>query len=110
MTKITAVNALLQVAQGCGIVSAQITVPIRTPQLVPDNYLSSVGAKPKFGRQNKLTPDGNAATKQQRVRSVQHWIGSFTFNGQNFPYTMVGKDPRNGGITHVDTSLIPISF
>lgn len=38
------------------------------------------------------------------------WNGSFTSNGQVFPFTMVGSDPSLGSKTsHVKTILIPVS-
>jgi chitinase len=110
MRKLTAACAIVVAMLGCSAASAQITGTVKTPQLIDENYLARLGMKPKFERQNKLTADGNAATKQQRVRSVQTWMGSFTSNGQIFPYTMVGKDPTKGGEAHVETALISISF
>src|SRR5581483_720727 len=55
------------------------------------------------------------ATQAQNLASAQvkeppMFNGSFTFNGQVFPFTMVGSDPALGSKTsHVKTILIPVS-
>jgi hypothetical protein len=89
---------------------AQNTKPVKHPQIVGTGYMSQVGATAKFSSANKMTPDGNLATKQQRVNSVPNFTRSFTFGGTTFPYSMVGTDPQKGGTTHVDTSLVTIQF
>jgi chitinase len=87
---------------------AQGNGQVKRPQVVGNKFM--VGAKLQFARSNKMTPDGNAASKQQRVRSVPNFQGSFMFQGQTFPYTMVGKDPNHGGTSKVDTSFVSLSF
>jgi hypothetical protein len=82
----------------------------RAPIQVGSGYLESQGARMKFARSNKMTPDGKAAIQQQRIVSVRNWSGSFTYQGQVFPYTMVGNAPTRGGETEFETQLIPISF
>jgi hypothetical protein len=89
---------------------AQNPIPVKHPQIVSPGYMSQTGATIKFASANKLTADGNAATKQQRVNSVPNFSSSFTFGGTTYPFTMVGKDPQNGGSTHVDTSLVTIQL
>ncbi|MGD0302390.1 MAG: hypothetical protein ABSE86_35385, partial [Bryobacteraceae bacterium] len=88
----------------------QNTNPLRHPQIVNPGYMSQTGAVAMFTSANKLTPDGNAATKQQRVNSVPNFSSSFTFSGTTYPYTMVGADPTKGGATRVDASLVTIQF
>src|SRR5579884_2130714 len=45
-----------------------------------------------------------------QVKEPPMFNGSFTFNGQVFPFTMVGSDPALGSkISHVKTILIPVS-
>jgi hypothetical protein len=45
-----------------------------------------------------------------QVNEPPMFNGSFTFNGQVFPFTMVGSDPALGSKTsHVKTILIPVS-
>ncbi len=50
------------------------------------------------------------ALANAQVKEPPTFNGSFTFNGQVFPYTMVGSDPALGSKTsHVKTILIPVS-
>lgn len=44
------------------------------------------------------------------VISVPNFSRSFTFNGTNFPYTMVGNDPSLGHITTVPTKIVAVSL
>jgi hypothetical protein len=89
---------------------AQDARPVKHPQIVDNAFLSRLGAAAKFTAANKLTPDGSAATRQQRVNSVPNFTSSFAFGGTTFPYAMVGKAPQKGGATDVETSLITIQF
>jgi hypothetical protein len=91
-------------------VLGQAPAHTRQPIRVNSGYLESQGARLKFARSNKMSEDGKAAVQQQRIVSVRNWSASFTFQGQVFPYTMVGNAPTRGGETHFDTQLIPISF
>ena len=109
MTKSTALLLFAAAPLSCGFAWAQKT-PLKTPQVVGPGFLESQKATARFARTNKMTDDGKAAIKQQRLRSVPNWSGSFTFQGTQFPYTMVGGDPRKGDTTDVDTALISISF
>ena len=61
---------------------------------------------------NKLSSSTNAAAKQQspRIISLPSFTRSFTFGGQVFPYTMVGKDPARKQTTTIPTQYIPMSF
>src|SRR5579871_3701139 len=88
----------------------QSTQVPRQPQIVDSSYLSRMGAVAKYGSINKVTPDGNAATKQQRVNSVPNFTSSFTFNGNTFPFTMAGKDPQKGNTANLETSIMTIQF
>ncbi len=72
--------------------------------------MSQIRAGVKYSSLNKVTPDGNAATRQQRVNSVPNFPNSFTFGGTVFPYTMVGRDPKKGDTTQVETALVSIQF
>jgi hypothetical protein len=109
MTKSTALLLFAAAPLSCGFAWAQ-NKTVKTPQVVAPGFLESRKATAQFARTNKMTADGKAAIKEQRIRSVANWQGSFTFQGTPFPYTMVGGDPRKGGSTSVDTALISISF
>ena len=89
---------------------SQNTGVVKKPKIVNPGYMSQIGATVKYTSANKMTPDGNAATKQQRANSVPNFTNSFTFGGTVFPYTMVGRDPRKGDSTHVNTALVTIRF
>jgi hypothetical protein len=45
-----------------------------------------------------------------RLKSFPTWQGSLTSAGTNYPFTMVGRNPRKGGETETDTSMILLSF
>jgi chitinase len=109
MRKSGSLAVLASVFLACGTGWAQGHA-VKRPQIVDDSFLASVGARLSYSRTNKLSAAGNAATKQQRVESVPSSMRSFTFQGQTFPYTMVGQDPARGGTAHVDVSMIAISF
>jgi hypothetical protein len=53
---------------------------------------------------------GNIAGLPFNVRSLPVFTRSFTFQGQTFQYTMVGKQPQAGGTTNIDTTYLAISF
>jgi len=56
----------------------------------------------------RATQAKNLASAQ--VNEPPMFTSSFTFNGQTFPFTMVGSDPTLGSKTsHVKTILIPVS-
>lgn len=48
---------------------------------------------------------------RDHLTTIPHWSGSFNYHGINYPYTMVGTDPRNGSATTVvPTEIIPLRF
>lgn len=53
---------------------------------------------------------GQAASQSITIKSVPFFSSSFTFQGQTFPFSMVGHAPQRGGTTHVDTSYLALSF
>jgi len=84
----------------------------RQPMAVDRAYFAALNARPKHTASNKLSASTNAMTKNQdpRIVSLPSFTRSFTFGGQVFPYTMVGKDPAKGGRTNIPTQYIPMSF
>jgi hypothetical protein len=46
----------------------------------------------------------------QGIASVPNFTRSFSFNGQTFPYTMLGNDPSLGHITTVQTKIVAVSL
>jgi hypothetical protein len=100
---------------GCVAASAQensVKVTTRLPVAVGSTFFTSLNSKPKHMAINKLSSSTNAAAKQQspRIVSLPNFTRSFTFAGQVFPYTMVGKDPARKQTTTIPTQYIPMSF
>jgi len=62
--------------------------------------------------------DGSSRMKHEKIDpdrdhldTIAHWSGSFDYHGINYPYTMVGTDPRRGSATTVvPTVIIPLRF
>jgi hypothetical protein len=89
---------------------AQGPNPTKHPQIVGIGYMSQTGSSIEYVSANKLTADGNAATKQQRVNSVSNFARTFASGGTSYPLTMAGDDPKQGGTTKIGTSLVTIQF
>src|SRR5271165_3625174 len=51
-----------------------------------------------------------APTTPITIKSVPFFNGSFTFQNQTFPFTMMGHRPQAGGTTRVETAYLAISF
>jgi hypothetical protein len=84
----------------------------RHPIAVDRAYFATLNAQPKHTASNRLSSSTSDMTKNQdpRIVSLPSFTRSFTFEGQVFPYTMVGKDPAKGGRTNIPTQYIPMSF
>ncbi|HEX4602616.1 MAG TPA: hypothetical protein VH724_01360 [Candidatus Angelobacter sp.] len=88
----------------------------RQPLQIDSNFFNTLVRAPRFMRQNRLSAATNSATRDMsgaqppRVRSVQTFSSSFAFQGQTFPYTMVGRPPQAGNTTRIATSYIPMSL
>jgi hypothetical protein len=84
----------------------------RRPVAVDASFFTSLNSKPKHMAINKLSSSTNSAAKQQspRIISLPSFTRSFTFGGQVFPYTMVGKDPARKHTTTIPTQYIPMSL
>ena len=80
------------------------------PIEAPGGFLQNQGAQPRFEAATKLSEDARLAVKQGRIFSVPHFSGSFAWQGNAFPYVMVGNKPQAGGSTEVPTEIIPISM
>lgn len=73
-------------------------------------FLQNQGAQPKFEAASKLSSDVRSAIREGRVSSVPFFSGSFSAQGQTFPYTIVGGKPQAGGTTQVPVQIVPISM
>jgi hypothetical protein len=47
---------------------------------------------------------------KQPAGTLQTWNGSFTYNGTNYPFVMVGQDPSTGLATEITTYMIPVKI
>jgi hypothetical protein len=82
----------------------------RTPVEVEDDFLQLAGAKAHFESSNKVSAMANLALAQGRVISVPHFNSTFAFQGKTFPFTVVGDNPKNSGITTIPTQIVPITL
>jgi hypothetical protein len=101
--------ALLCLSHGIGFAQAHsgdTTPPIEAA----GGFLQSQGAQPRFESASKLSLNARNAMKEGRVFSVPHFSGSFAWQGNVYPYTMVGSKPQSGGTTEVPVQLVPISM
>jgi hypothetical protein len=73
-------------------------------------FLQNQGAQPKFEAASKLSSGVRLAIREGRVSSVPFFSGSFSVQGQSFPYNIVGGKPQAGGTTKVPVQIIPISM
>jgi len=73
-------------------------------------FLQSQGAQPRFEAATRLSNAARIAVQQGRIFSVPHFTGSFAWQGNAYPYTMVGTRPQTGGTTEIPTQIIPISM
>ncbi|GCE21749.1 hypothetical protein [Dictyobacter kobayashii] len=57
------------------------------------------------------TTNAAKASAKNQIKTIPYWTSSFNYQGQNYPYSMVGKDPSKGSsLTIVPTILIPIKI
>ncbi|MGH2480631.1 MAG: hypothetical protein ACRDHW_13330, partial [Ktedonobacteraceae bacterium] len=110
MTLTLALVGMVGIFAQTGAMAAQGNVPtVDASQLNPRSV--SVSQLHTMAQMLNLTQ----ATQAQMLANAQvkeppMFNGSFTFNGQVFPFTMVGSDPALGSKTsHVKTILIPVS-
>ncbi|MGH9703713.1 MAG: hypothetical protein ACRD4K_10095 [Candidatus Acidiferrales bacterium] len=82
------------------------------PVQVSHDFFLGLKTAPKHTASNQMTGGTNAATKNQpeRIVSLPNFSKSFTFDGVNYPYTMLGGRPRKGDTTQIPVTYIPMSF
>src|ERR1051325_8633841 len=81
----------------------------RLPIDVNPNFMNDI-ARPQFSAKNQMSLTAKAAMSQNRVVTVPTFSSSFKFQGQTFPFTMVGRAPQRGDTTRVETQLIAVSM
>jgi hypothetical protein len=90
-----------------GVMAVLAAVPLALAA-VPAS--ASPGGNPAGGNDARFLTEGGA-TPTYGARTIPHWSFNYTdpTNGQTYPITMVGSDPRRGGSTTVKTEIIPVS-
>ncbi len=77
------------------------------PTVAQNNSGSTDRAIPRYV---VLPPKPAAPGSPIPAGTLQTWNGSFTHNGTNFPFVMVGQDPSTGQGTIVTTYIIPVKI
>src|ERR1051326_5334 len=99
---------VLSIMTQTGARAATSSLPVVSASQLKQLSASMSQLHPSAQLLNLQTQAHNLANGQ--VKEPPMWNGSFTFNGQTFPFTMVGSDPSLGSKTsHVKTILIPVS-
>jgi hypothetical protein len=62
------------------------------------------------GQARFTTLPANESAIVAAAGQVPTWSSSFSFNGQTFPFTMVGTAPSTGTPTVIPTAIIPLRF
>ncbi|HKF52208.1 MAG TPA: hypothetical protein VKB26_07835, partial [Candidatus Acidoferrales bacterium] len=84
----------------------------RQPIAITPGFFASLNTRPKHMATNKLSAAVNAMAKKQdlRIISLPNFTSSFAFDGQTFPFTMVGQDPAKRKTSVIPTQYIALSF
>jgi hypothetical protein len=97
--------------------SALVTVAILTFASVQTTHAQSLGTgtfQPKFAKYMTLHPNAKqlaAARHSHLLTTIPFWSSLFTFQGNEYPYQMVGTDPTTGSATTVvPTELIGLKL
>jgi hypothetical protein len=71
---------------------------------------AATGSPPDDGQVNPKFAANGGINGFRTLNTIPWWGSSFTFNGQTYPFTMVGTDPSTNGSTTVPTVIIPLKF
>ncbi len=110
MTVTMVLAALVGLFAQTGAFAAQSNIPTvdasqLNPRTVPTSSLHTAAQMLHLTKATQAQMLANGQAKEPPM-----FNGSFTFNGQVFPFTMVGSDPALGSKTsHVKTIVIPVS-
>ena len=93
----------------CRLALGTLVLSCLAPSLISaqDTSISSERAVPRFV---VMPPKPAAPGSQLPASTLQTWNGSFTHNGTNFNFVMVGKDPSTGQGSIVTTFIIPVKI
>ncbi len=83
---------------------------LQRPTDIDDQFLPTQGAGLRFKTSGKTSARAQLAIQQGRVFSVPAFFSTFTYQGQTYPFSMVGGAPQQGETTEVKTQMIPISM
>lgn len=88
------------------------TAPTDTAQPIEaaGGFLQREGAQPRFEAVSKISSAARTAMNEGRIFSVPHFSGSFASQGNTYPYTIVGSNPKAGATTEVPVQIVPISL
>lgn len=81
---------------------------IESPPVLPPGQLRGLGTKGRFIKLDRLSASEKSAAQQLQFQSVPAWAGSFTFDGTEYPYAMVGKPPTQSGTSRTDVVIQPV--
>ena len=71
---------------------------------------SAVNDEHAVGRFVVIPPKPAAPGKIEPAGTLQEWNGSFTYNGTNYPYVMVGQDPSTNQGAEITTWIVPVKI
>ena len=93
----------------CRLALGTLFLSCLAPSLISaqDTSIGSERAVPRFV---VMPPKPAAPGSQLPASTLQTWNGSFTHNGTNFNFVMVGKDPSTGQGSIVTTFIIPVKI
>lgn len=103
-------------ALGASAQSGPSGAPANAKAIQPAN------ATPKFRTVNRLSAatkaalqtdgdaNGNGGGNNPGLATIPHWHGSFTYQGNVYPYIMAGRNPTGGGATKIGTQVIPLNL
>jgi len=87
------------------------TVPHQPPAFT-SSVFATMNIQARHEASNRMSASANAMSKNQdpRIVTLPNFSSSFTFGGQTFPFTMVGRDPSRRKTTVIPTQYISLSF
>lgn len=71
-----------------------------------DSSVNDEHAVPRF----VVIPPKPAAPGKEPAGTLQEWNGSFTYNGTNYPYVMVGQNPSSNSPTEITSWMVPVKL
>jgi hypothetical protein len=84
----------------------------RRPAMADHNYFASLNSTARHGAKTRMSQAVRDAARDHdpRIITVPTFHQAFTFGGQVFPYTMIGRNPSEGRTTVIPTTFVPLSL